>query len=225
MISVIIPALNEERALPHTLQHLFSLPGDFEAILVDGGSTDKTIAIARTWPELKILASAPGRAVQMNAGAAAATGDMLLFLHADTFLPPSALVTLDELAGSRHAQWGGFHHRFSGAAASLRIISSLHNLRCKLTGVFYGDQAMFVRRSLFEFLGGFPSTAALEDIMLSESLLEIAMPEFLADHVETDSRKFEQMGALQSFSRCLLILISYELRLPILGQRFFTAIR
>ena len=225
MISVIIPALNEERALPETLQHLFNLPGNFEAILVDGGSTDATIAVAGAWPALTIIRSNPGRAAQMNAGAAAASGDMLLFLHADTLLPRSALVLLDHLAAKKQSQWGGFHHRFSGNSTSLRLISYLNNFRCRLTGVFYGDQAMFADRGLFESLAGFPETATLEDVMLSESLLKIAKPHFLAESVTTDSRKFEQMGTLRSFCRCLLILISYEQRLPILGRRFFTAIR
>jgi len=225
VISIVIPALNEASALPGTLRHLFSLQGNFEAILVDGGSADATLTIAKSWPQLKVLSSAPGRAVQMNTGAAAATGDTLLFLHADTLLPRSALLTIENKAEKNESLWGGFHHQFSGDAIGLQLISALHNKRCGLTGVFYGDQAMFVRRSLFETLGGFPATDVLEDIMLSESLLKKAAPEFLTDRVVTDSRKFEQMGTVRSFGRCLIILISYELRLPMVGKRFFTAIR
>ena len=224
MISVIIPALNEERALPATLANLFGQPGNFEAILVDGGSHDATLSVATDWPLLQVVSSSPGRAVQMNAGAAAASGDTLLFLHADTLLPEEALLRLNALEADV-AVWGGFHQQFSSATRALQMVSSLHNWRCKQTGVFYGDQAMFVSRDLFDGAGGFPAEPILEDIRLSEILLQQAQPVFLPEHVITDARKFEQMGPLRSFLRCILILICFELRLPVLGQRFFSAIR
>ncbi len=113
---------------------------------------------------------------------------------------------------------------FSGRHWTLRTVTWLHNTRCARTGVFYGDQAMFVRRALFDDLGGFP-VGKLEDIVLSERLLQRCTPMFLASCVVTDSRKFEQMGPLRSFARCLLILASYELRLPLRGRAFFAPIR
>jgi len=224
MISIIIPALNEERALPATLANLFAQPGNFEAILVDGGSHDATLSVAADWPLLQVMSASPGRAVQMNAGAAKARGDVLLFLHADTLLPEEALLRLTELE-AEVVLWGGFHQQFSSETWALGMVSSLHNWRCKQTGVFYGDQAMFVSREMFERAGGFPAEPILEDIRLSEVLLQQAQPVFLAEHVITDARKFEQMGPLRSFLRCMLILICFELRLPVLGQRFFSAIR
>lgn len=224
MISVIIPALNEAKVLPATLDDLSAQPGDFETILVDGGSTDATLAIAARYPGVRVMTSPRGRAAQMNAGAAVATGDILLFLHADTCLPPDAIAELNRLQADPDCHAGGFHHRFSGGHWTLRTVSWLHNRRCAWTGVFYGDQAMFVRRPLFEDLGGFPA-GELEDIVLSERLLERCEPRFLASSVVTDSRKFEQMGPLRSFGRCLLILACYELRLPLAGRAFFAPIR
>jgi len=160
----------------------------------------------------------------MNAGAAVATGEFLLLLHADTRLPPNAIAEFNALESDPECHAGGFHHEFSGRHWTLRAISWLHNRRCELTGIFYGDQAMFVRRALFEEVGGFP-VGQLEDILLSERLRERCEPRFLAARVVTDSRKFEQMGPLRSFARCLLILVCYELRLPLAGRAFFAPIR
>jgi rSAM/selenodomain-associated transferase 2 len=225
MISVIIPALNEERALPDTLASLFAQSGDYEVILVDGGSEDATAEVARAWPLVRVLAAPRGRAPQMNTGARVARGEILLFLHADTLLPPAAVARLNALERDPRCQAGGFHHRFSGSRWPLRVVSWLHNRRCAVTGVFYGDQAMFVRRSLFERLGGFPEQSMLEDVEFSERALAQARPTFLDEFVTTDSRKFEQMGPWRSLARCLLILACYELGLPIRGKAFFAAIR
>ena len=123
MISVIIPALNEERALPRTLAHLFAQPGRCEVILVDGGSRDRTRAVADAWPGVHVTSAPRGRASQLNAGARLASGEWLLFLHADTLLPDGALTLLDGLAADPAWQAGGFRHRFSGDDWRLRAIS------------------------------------------------------------------------------------------------------
>lgn len=224
MISVIIPALNEERALPATLSCLFEQPGEFEVILVDGGSYDRTVELAKRWPEVKILATAAGRAQQMNKGAAEASGELLLFLHADTRLPVGSIKQLAALVDDPGFAWGGFHQAFSGSGYSLRFISWLTNARCLLTRVFYGDQAMFVCRSVFVAAGGFPE-GLLEDIRLSQLLKREHKPVFLPDRVVTDSRKFEQLGPFRSLGLCLIILACHGLRLPLLGQRFFSPVR
>ena len=224
MISVIIPTLNEMKALPGTLDALLGQAGDYEVIVVDGGSTDTTLDIVARYAGLRVLQSQRGRAVQMNAGARLARGEILLFLHADTLLPPNAISELNALELDANCHGGGFHHAFSGRHWTLRAVSWLHNKRCQLTGIFYGDQAMFVRRALFDELGGFPA-GELEDIVLSEHMRECCTPHFLAACVITDSRKFEQMGPLRSFVRCLLILACYELRLPLRGRAFFAPIR
>lgn len=141
MISVIIPALNEEQALPATLDNLMRQGGDFEIIVVDGGSSDQTRSLAEAHAGVHVIESARGRATQMNAGARQAVGDWLLFLHADTLLPDGAIVSIENLP--THVLAGGFRHRFSGHSFSVRLVSRLHNLRCRITRVFYGDQAPF----------------------------------------------------------------------------------
>ena len=223
MISIIIPVLNEERALPATLQHVFSQAGEFEVIVVDGGSTDNTLEIVSQESRIQLRKAASGRASQMNEGARHATGDWLLFLHADTLLPENALKSIEALPADILA--GGFKHRFSGQAWSLRLISWLHNFRCRCTRVFYGDQAMFVRRRLFNELGMFPDEPILEDLLFSEKLVKVTQPVILDSYVTTESRKFEQQGVSLSFWRVLLILTSHTLHLPIPAKTFFSNIR
>lgn len=226
MISIIIPVLNEERALPATLQRVFAQQADavsYEVIVVDGGSTDATADIVAREPGIAWLVAETGRARQMNAGAHRAGGDWLLFLHADTLLPDDALQTISALPAD--VQAGGFTHRFSGSARGLRLVSWLHNFRCRRTHVFYGDQAMFVRRQLFFELGLFPDEPILEDLLFGEKLASATRPVMLDSTVITDSRKFEQKGVWLSLMRVLLILISHELRLPIPARRFFANIR
>ena len=223
MISIIIPVLNEERALPATLQHVFSQAGEFEVIVIDGGSTDSTLDIVNQESRIQLHKAATGRASQMNEGARHATGDWLLFLHADTLLPENALISIEQLPNDTQA--GGFKHRFSGQAWSLRLISWLHNFRCRCTRIFYGDQAMFVRRKLFTELGMFPDEPILEDLLFSEKLVKVTQPVILNSYVITESRKFESQGIWLSFWRVILILISHELHLPTPARKFFYNVR
>ena len=208
-VSVIIPFLDEERALPMTLACLaraIAIHGDTEVIAVDGGSHDASRAILATHPYVHVLDAPRGRATQMNAGAASAAGDVLLFLHADTLVPEQALRAIARAAAAPEFVYGGFHHRFSGNDWRLRVISVLHNFRCRITATFYGDQAMFVRRTAFADVGGFPLRLA-EDIAISEALRTKEPPAFLPLTVVTSARKFEQMGVWTSFVRVLAILL------------------
>lgn len=225
MISVVIPALNEERALPATLDRLYAQPGDFETILVDGGSTDATRRIAGRYPGLRIEDAPRGRASQMNAGAGVARGEWLLFLHADTLLPEDALARIAELPADVSA--GGFRHRFSGRGPTLRLVSLMDNVRCRATRVVFGDQAMFVRRTLFRQLGGFPDVERLEDVYFCDRLLARARPVLLDQAVVTDSRKFEEQGVWRSLARVGVILLCANLgvRLPRFSLRFFEDVR
>jgi rSAM/selenodomain-associated transferase 2 len=223
MISVIIPVLDEEKALPATLQRLFSQNGDFEVLVVDGGSTDSTLAVIKADARIQLLGSRTGRARQMNHGAGHAQGEWLLFLHADTLLPEDALTAVAQLPDEILA--GGFRHRFSGRQRGLRLVSWLHNVRCRCTQVFYGDQAMFIRKSLFTELGGFPDKPVLEDLLLGEQIARVTSPIMLDSYVISDSRKFEQSGIWLSLLRVILIQISHELELPTPALRFFTNVR
>ena len=223
MISIVIPALNEERALPGTLARVAEQAGAREVIVVDGGSTDATRALARAHAGVRLIEAPRGRARQMNAGARAAGGEWLLFLHADTLLPRDGLARIAALPDDVDA--GCFEQRFSGADWRLRLISRLHNFRCRRTGVMYGDQAMFVRRRVFESLGGFPDVEWLEDVIFTERLARLARPTLVPAEVVTDSRKFVKMGVFRSLGRCLAILVCYELRLPIPARAFFAPIR
>jgi rSAM/selenodomain-associated transferase 2 len=225
MISIIIPAYNEEQALPATLDHLLRLPGDFEVLLVDGGSQDETVAVASASAKVKIFHAPKGRAVQMNAGAAMAQGEWLLFLHADTLLPPDALVRLNALEEAASIEAGGFLHRFSGTDWRLRMISWLDNVRCVRSRIIYGDQAMFVRRRLFQGLGGFPDVPVLEDVAFCEKLVKVTIPVLLAPPVITDARKFIKMGVWRSFARVLLIILHVQFHLPVLPRAFFRDVR
>ena len=232
MISVIIPTYNEEKALPHTLSALFEQSGEFEVMVVDGGSTDRTWAIAiefgfrdslpPTARPSRVWLSAPkGRASQMNAGAKQACGEWLLFLHADTILPPGAIIRLNGLEADHEVQAGGFQHRFSGDDWRLKLISFLDNFRCARSRVIYGDQALFVRRSLFDQLGGFPDRSILEDVAFCEQLIRVTNPLLLSPPVVTDARKFLKMGVWRSFARVLAIILHVEWGLPILPRVFF----
>jgi len=225
-LSVIIPYLNEARALPATLAALLPqaavCPG-IEIIAVDGGSTDASRAILASHPGIRVVAAPRGRASQMNAGARAASGDVLVFLHADTLLPAGGLAAIANAAAAPGFVYGGFHQRFSGNDWRLRCISALHNFRCSRAQTFYGDQTLFVARRSFEDVGGYPDQC-VEDIALSQRLRARAPPAYLPLAVMTDARKFVQMGVWTSLVRVIAILLCsrFGLRLP---QTFFADIR
>lgn len=225
MISIIIPTLDEEKALPGTLTNVAQQGGEFEVIVVDGGSRDRTCAIALTTPGVRLLTVGRGRGAQMNAGAGVARGEWLLFLHADTQLPPNAVSRLNAMEADTSCLAGGFRHRFAGRDWRLRLVSWLDNTRCRATGVVYGDQALFVRRSLFRRLGGFPEGVHMEDVLFGEKLLHVTRPRLLSPPVVTDGRKFIQLGVWRALAKVVLILVCHELRLPVRAKEFFADIR
>ena len=200
-VSMVVPLRNEAQAMPALLAHLAALQDDgVQVILVDGGSSDATVSMAEG-AGFKVLHSAPGRARQMNAGAAGATGEVLLFLHADTRLPPGALAALAALAPSAAdaanrpgALWGRFDVRISGRPALLRVVAALMNARSRLTGIATGDQAIFVRQAVFSQIGGFAPLALMEDIELSRRLKRLSPPLCLRLKVTTSGRRWEQRG-------------------------------
>ena len=161
----------------------------------------------------------------MNMGAKRAAGDWLLFLHADTVLPVGAIQRLNDMEADQAIQAGGFMHQFSGDNWRLKLISFLDNFRCIRSRIIYGDQALFVRRALFEQLGGFPRQRILEDVAFCERLIRVTTPLLLSPPVITDARKFLKMGVWRSFLRVLLIILHVEFRLPVLPRAFFQDVR
>lgn len=204
-LSIIVPVLDEAALVADALAALAPYrERGVEVIVVDGGSRDPTMDIARPFADRTI--SAPrGRAAQMNAGAAAARGDVLLFLHVDTVLPPDAdrLVT-DHLNDS---SWGRFDVAIAGRSALLPVVARMMNLRSRLTGIATGDQAMFVTRAAFARAGGFPDIPLMEDIALSVRLKRYGRPVCLGERVTTSGRRWEKRGVVRT------ILTMWRLRL------------
>lgn len=197
-LSLIIPVLNEAARLPALLAALQPLrERGVEIIVADGGSTDGSRELARPGAD-HVLVAPRGRARQMNAGAAQAQGDVLLFLHADTELPPEADRLLSiALQGGAH--WGRFDVRIEGRSRWLPVVAFMMNRRSRWTGIATGDQAMFVRRALFERLGGFPDQPLMEDIELSQRLLAQGLrPACLRGPVLTSGRRWDERGALRT---------------------------
>ncbi len=197
-ISVVIPVLNEADRIAATLAALAPLRDrGHEVIVVDGGSSDGTATLARRAADR--VASAPrGRSSQMNAGAALAQGEVLVFVHADTRLPEDADArVLQGLAASDRA-WGRFDVRIEGASVFLPVIAFFMNLRSRATGIATGDQAIFIRRETFERAGRFPPLELMEDIALSRSLKRVSPPLCLADKAVTSGRRWERRGVLRT---------------------------
>jgi rSAM/selenodomain-associated transferase 2 len=167
-----------------------------ELVVADGGSRDGTPEIAAAFADA-VIDAPRGRARQMNAGAAASRGDILLFLHADTLLPPAGVAAV-MAAIEDGAQWGRFDVRIAGQAPLLRVVARMMNWRSRLTGIATGDQAIFVRREMFERVGGYPELPLMEDIRLSATLKRLAPPACLREQVTTSGRRWEQRGVLRT---------------------------
>jgi rSAM/selenodomain-associated transferase 2 len=205
-LSIIVPILNEAALITDSLKALHELRmRGHEVIVVDGGSQDGTAALCRDLAD-SVIHAPRGRALQMNAGAAQARGEVLLFLHADTALPMHADASLFT-AIAAGADWGRFDVAIKGHSSMFPVIAMLINWRSRWTGLATGDQAIFVKRDLFEKLGGFPNQLLMEDIELSHRLRQISKPACLSDKVITSGRRWEARGVWRT------ILLMWWLRL------------
>lgn len=206
-LSIIIPALDEAEHIVATLDSLQPLRRrGVEIIVADGGSSDNTANLARERAD-QVLTVPAGRARQMNAGAAAARGEILCFVHADSRLPEGADgLIVDGLSRSRRS-WGRFDVSIAGTHPMLRVIAQLMNWRSRLTGIATGDQGLFLTRSLFEAAGRFPEIALMEDIALTRQLKRYSPPLCIAHRLTTSGRRWEKHGVWRT------MLLMWRLRL------------
>jgi len=227
--TVIIPTLNEAGAIETTLLLTLRL-GFHDIIVVDGGSTDDTRAlvesVARTGTSVRLLSSAAGRARQLNVGAAVSSADVLLFLHADSHLPHSARQAMQQALADPAVVGGRFDIRFDRPSIWGRLISILMNVRSRMTRISTGDQAIFVRRAIFQRLGGFSEIPIMEDIDFSIRLKRTGRIVAIREQVTTSFRRWERQGPLRT------ILLMWSLRFlywigvsPHRLARFYSAVR
>ncbi len=193
-ISVVIPTMNEESYLPRALA---SIPRDAEVIVADGGSSDRTVEIARKHGA-RVIDSEPGRGTQMNRGAASATGDVLLFLHADCELGPTAREAMSKGLGDSKIVAGSFRMRISPPSWGYRLVGFGSNFRACALGLPYGDQAIFVRRSVFNAVGGYPETPLMEDVILVRRLRRMGKLTCVKETVQTGSRHWQDLGPVRT---------------------------
>lgn len=211
-LSVVVSALEEEVALAATLERVRTAPVH-ELIVVDGRSRDRTREIATRYTD-RVLVSERGRARQMNAGAAAASGDILLFLHADTLLPVGFDTAIIRTIGDPGAVGGRFDVTLDGTKRGLGFLGWTINLRSRLTRIATGDQAIFVRKDIFESLGGFPLMPLLEDVAFTAALKRVGRIACLRERVRTSARRWERRGVLRTVALMWSLRLAYALGVP-----------
>lgn len=203
--SIIIPVVNEAKSIYPCLMAIQHFRKVCEIIVVDGGSTDNTIAIASPLVD-QVTSSEKGRAKQMNKGAELAQGDILVFLHADTYLPRKALQQIQQQINVDQ-QWGHFEIQLKGKHFMLKIIAFMMNLRSRLTGIATGDQVIFISKAAFTTIGGYPEIDLMEDITFSATLRKYSRPINIDNKVLSSARRWEQCGIFKT------IILMWWLRL------------
>jgi rSAM/selenodomain-associated transferase 2 len=208
-LSVIVPTLNEAGKLTRCIASLKERRKVPEIIVADGGSTDDTVKLALDLGAT-VVCGPKGRGVQIRNGSEAATGDLLMVLHADCVLRPGMLAAVFEhLRLDPHAPGGAIGMRFEEETESARIISTLNNLRTRFTGIAFGDQAQFVRRPALQTAGGFPDLMLMEDVELSLRLKELGRPIFIGDGVRVSSRRWQGRGFSAKIALVLKLVVRF----------------
>lgn len=224
--SIIIPVLNEEAVLEHQLSiltHQISLH-ECELLIVDGGSTDRTIEIAQHFS--RVILSPRGRAAQMNSGADVATGDVLLFLHADSLLPDDAFSAIEHALKAQEVVGGAFRVCFNCDQWPYRLVAFATNLRSRIRKIFTGDQAYFVRSASFKTIGGFPDQPLMEDLEIITRLRKIGKVVLLPQYVTTSARRHEKIGLIRSVLLMWYLRTLYRLGTsPAILQRMYIDVR
>lgn len=205
-ISVIIPVLNEAKVLEKTLSQLQPELKSHELIVVDGGSADASVHIAEKYG--KVIISERGRAKQLNAGAAVATGKILIFLHADIWLESGALAAVGTALSSSYVG-GGFRQKIDGKCFLYRLIEIAGNMRGKYLKVFYGDSGIFLTRTNFEKIGGFPDVPIMEEMEFSRDLRRLGKTTLLTPHIHISPRRWETRGIIRTTLNNWLITLLY----------------
>ncbi len=214
MVSIIIPAINEGAHLGATLAYLrkHARPNLAEIIVAEGESVDATADVARRWATV-VQSTDSTRAALMNAGARVARGDTLFFLHADSLPPPDFLDLIEAALADPRAVGGAFDHQFIEPVFGLWMVSTIDRIRFRLTKNYYGDQGIFVRRPVFERMGGFPKRAILEDLEFSRRLKRIGRTVLIPKPVRTSGRRFLNGGITRTFLWIVWLLALYTLRI------------
>ncbi|MEX2303242.1 MAG: TIGR04283 family arsenosugar biosynthesis glycosyltransferase [Bryobacterales bacterium] len=205
MVSIIIPVLNEAELLRVLLGRLTRETGEFEIVVADGGSTDATEDILSEFPNVRKTVTLPGRGLQMNAGARAARGEVLVFLHCDTYAPPGAIAELPALLSSQNADFGAFRIRFDPPVWLPRLLAVA--TRVPSPWCCFGDQAIFVRADFFFSTGGFPEIPLLEDVHWVRAAGKRGRMVRSRHAVVSSARRFEKIGTVRQSWRNLSILI------------------
>ncbi|MCJ7632108.1 TIGR04283 family arsenosugar biosynthesis glycosyltransferase [Candidatus Bathyarchaeota archaeon] len=201
MISIVTPILNEEKQIINFLNNLRDLEGVFEAILVDGGSSDHTLeevvrSIEGFCHPVRFLQSDRGRAIQMNRGAEEARGEILFFLHSDCRISRDALKVIERVISKQEAIGGGFKHTFSDSNIFLRVLSGFGNFRAGLTKIFFGDYGIFLRRDVFQKIGGYDKISFLEDVELCKKAKKYGRLSQIDRYISASPRRFLANGEI-----------------------------
>jgi len=198
-VSVIIPALNEEGSIDRAVRSAWEA-GANEVIVADGGSADGTVRVAKA-ERCQVVDSISGRGIQLNTGAAQSAGDILLFLHADNRLSPTAIEQVRELLEDKEVKFGAFKQQITADGVAYRLLERGNAWRVRWRGLPYGDQAIFIRREFFTSLGGFPEVRLMEDLLLMRKARRLSWPHLLDGPVHIDARRWQRYGVVRQTLR------------------------
>lgn len=224
MISIILPMYHEEAVIAQTLKRLLQQEGSYEIIVVDGGSQDRSVAVAH--PHASVFSSLKGRAIQMNRGALEAKGDILLFLHADSWLEKGSLIEIEKTMENQEVVGGCLTQKIEAQHPFYRILEASGTLRARGLRLFYGDQAIFIRKEIFDKLKGYPPIPLFEDLAFSQRLKREGKTRVLSKQVFTSARRWENKGMLRGSLRNMILLFLYGLGIaPERLARFYGDVR